>query len=97
MKIKLEVDVEASEMREVLGLPDVSGLQNDVLKVVRTKVNQAATAGDPLALIRAIVPQGLLSMADWQGLLQRALQEGSAEVDVKTGERKGAGGERKGG
>ncbi|MEO0973044.1 MAG: hypothetical protein AAFX85_08100 [Pseudomonadota bacterium] len=82
MKIKLEVDVEASEMRELVGLPDVAGLQTDVLKAVGTRVDAAAKSADPLALLKAVGPQGLQSMVDWQQLLQRALQEGSAEVEV---------------
>ena len=85
MKIKLEVDVEASEMREVLGLPDVSGLQTDVLEAVRSKVLSAATSGDPFSLLKAVIPPGLLSVADWQSMFARAMQEGLAEADVKPG------------
>jgi hypothetical protein len=83
MKIKLEVDVEASEMRELIGLPDVTGLQTDVLQAVRNKVVSAASSGDPLSLLKALVPPGLLSVADWQSMFTRALQEGVAEAEVK--------------
>ncbi|MEO0972913.1 MAG: hypothetical protein AAFX85_07435 [Pseudomonadota bacterium] len=82
MKIKLEVDVEAAEMRELLGLPDVTALQSDVLKAVGTRVNAAAKSADPLALMKAFVPQSLQSMVDWQAMLQRAMQEGSAEAEI---------------
>jgi hypothetical protein len=85
MKIKLEVDVEASEMRELLGLPDVTGLQTDVLRAVQSRMVSAASAGDPLAIFKALVPSGLWSVTDWQSMLARALQEGSAEVDTKGG------------
>ncbi|MEO0421699.1 MAG: hypothetical protein AAF184_05155 [Pseudomonadota bacterium] len=90
MKIKLEVDVEASEMRELVGLPDVSGLQSDVLKAVGSRVNAAAKSADPLALLKAMVPPGLQSVVDWPGLLQRAMQEGMAEVEIDPSNRKGA-------
>jgi hypothetical protein len=85
MKIKLEVDVEASEMREVLGLPDVAGLQNDVLEAMRSKLMSAASAGDPFSMMKALVPTGLFSLTEWQSMLARALQEGSAEMEVKPG------------
>lgn len=98
MKIKMEVDLEASEMRELLGLPDVKDLQSEVLKAVSGRVNAAARTADPLALMKAFVPQGLQSMADWQALWQRALQEGVAEGEVDArGARSATGGAGMGG
>lgn len=91
MKIKIEVDVEPSEARELLGMPDVAGLQTDVLRAVRSRLVSAASSGDPLALVKALVPPGLLSVTDWQAMLARALQEGSAETELKPGAQKGAG------
>lgn len=89
MKIKMEVDMEASEMREVLGLPDVKEFQSEVLKSVSTQVNAAARSADPLTLMKAFVPQGLQSMVDWQSMLQRAMQEGTAQTEVDTRSRHG--------
>ncbi len=90
MKIKLEVDVEASEMRELVGLPDVSELQSDVLKAVGTRVNAAAKSADPFALLKAMVPAPLQSVVDWPLLLQRAMQEGAAEVEIDPTRKKSA-------
>ena len=46
MQIKIEVDVKPEELRRFLGLPDVAGLQEDVIKFVRGAMATAAAAGD---------------------------------------------------
>jgi hypothetical protein len=78
MKIRLEVEVEPTELREFLGLPDVTDLQQDALDAIRTGLHSGAEGLDPVAILRSFVPTGLLSMDEWQGLLRRALESGQA-------------------
>jgi hypothetical protein len=40
MQIKIEIDVKPEELRRFLGLPDVAGLQDDVVQFLREKVGQ---------------------------------------------------------
>jgi hypothetical protein len=42
MQIKIEIDVRPDELRSFLGLPDVSGLQEDIIDFVRDKFGAAA-------------------------------------------------------
>ncbi|HEX4895456.1 MAG TPA: hypothetical protein VFV11_03910 [Solimonas sp.] len=41
MQIKIEIDVRPDELRRFLGLPDVSGLQDDVVAFLRDKLDAA--------------------------------------------------------
>jgi hypothetical protein len=40
MQIKIEIDVKPEELRRFLGLPDVAGLQDDLVQFLRDKVGQ---------------------------------------------------------
>lgn len=42
MQIKIEIDVRPEELRRFLGLPDVSGLQEDVVAFLRDKLGAAS-------------------------------------------------------
>lgn len=41
MQIKIEIDLRPEELRRFLGLPDVSGLQEDVIAFLRDKIGAA--------------------------------------------------------
>jgi hypothetical protein len=83
MKIRVEVEVEPTELREFLGLPDVSSLQQDALDTLSRKLRTGAEGVDPVAILRGLVPTGLLSLEEWQRLLRRALDTGHAEAEKK--------------
>lgn len=42
MQIKIEIDVKPEELRRFLGLPDVSGIQDEIIAFLRDKVGQAS-------------------------------------------------------
>lgn len=47
MQIKVEIDVKPEELRRFLGLPDVAGLQDDLVGYLRDKVGQASDGLSP--------------------------------------------------
>lgn len=49
MQIKVEIDVKPEELRRFLGLPDVAGLQEDLMDFLRDKVGQASDGLSPAA------------------------------------------------
>ncbi len=51
MQIKIEIDVRPDELRRFLGLPDVAGLQDDVIEFVRQKID-AAGEFDPTGFVK---------------------------------------------
>jgi hypothetical protein len=46
VKIKIEIDVQPEELRRFLGLPDVAGLQEEIIQFIREKV-----AADPAGFV----------------------------------------------
>lgn len=52
MKINIEIDVTPAELRQFLGLPDVAGLQEDMIEYVRGRVARGAETFDPVELLR---------------------------------------------
>lgn len=55
MQIKIEIDVKPEELRRFLGLPDVAGLQEEIVQFVRDRVSAASETFDPTAFVRANV------------------------------------------
>ena len=82
MKIRVEVEVGPTELREFLGLPDVTGIQQEALEAVSRKLKRGSPGTDPIAVLRGFMPSGLLSMEEWQRLLLKALEAGES-VTVK--------------
>ena len=81
MKIRVEVDVGPKELREFLGLPDVSGLQEEAIRAVGRRLKTGAEGFEPMAVLRGLVPTGLvptglLSIEEWQRLILKALERG---------------------
>lgn len=88
MKVRVELEVGAQELREFLGLPDVSGLQQDAIEALAKRLRSgAASSMDALAVLKSFVPEGLFSLTEWQRVIGRALQTGepvSVEATVQT-------------
>ena len=77
MKIRVEVEVGPTELREFLGLPDVATVQQEALDALVHKLRSGAASGsDAIAILRGMLPEGLTSVSEWQRLIGRALQTG---------------------
>lgn len=94
MKIRIELEVGPTELREFLGLPDVATVQQEALDAIVHKLRSGAASGaDAVALLRGILPESLLSLGEWQRLIGRALQTGrpvSVETTVTPKKQRGA-------
>lgn len=72
MKIRVDIDVEPEEMRRLLGLPDVAGMQEDVIKAVREKISQGADVWETLsAMNKQLLPEALQSASSIQSMLMK--------------------------
>jgi len=58
LQIKIEIDVTPAELRQFLGLPDVAGLQEDMIAYVRGRVSKGAESFDPADLLRETTTWG---------------------------------------
>ena len=59
MKIKLDIDCTPEEARAFLGLPDVAGIQNEMLERFRDRMTANLKYADPQELFRLWFPGGL--------------------------------------
>ena len=75
MKIKIEVDLTPSELRALIGLPDVAGLQEDMIEYLRERVSQGVEVFDPAGLIKG----NLQASKTWQRLMSIAKREAEEE------------------
>lgn len=83
MQIKIEIDVKPEELRRFLGLPDVAGLQEDVIGFLRDKVG-AAGEFDTAAFLKGNF-EGLRKSPAWQRLLAAArMRVDNAPADAAT-------------
>lgn len=76
MQIKIEIDVKPEELRRFLGLPDVAGLQDDVVQFLRTSLSSAGDNFDPASFVKDNL-DNLLKHPKVQRLLFGAAAEAS--------------------
>ncbi|MGH7803869.1 MAG: DUF6489 family protein [Candidatus Binatia bacterium] len=75
MKVKLQFDISAKEVRQVIGLPDVEQLQKEVVDAIREKMVAGVEGFDPLSLMRSFisVAQSFPGVESLQKLLLQAV------------------------
>ncbi len=83
MKIKIEVDIGPTELREFLGLPDTSEMQRELLQVAQKKFQAGVENIDPVALVKGWMPLSLLSVEQWQRRLAKALEKLDADIEAE--------------
>jgi hypothetical protein len=69
MKINLELDMTPEEARRLMGLPDLSVLQAEMLEEMRRRMKVGMEALDPQALVRAWMPMGAPGFEEFQKFL----------------------------
>ena len=81
MKVKLQFDISAKEVRQVIGLPDVEQLQREVVDAIREKMVAGVEGFDPLSLMRSFisVAQSFPGVESLQKLLLQAVTRGTKE------------------
>lgn len=100
MQIKIEIDVKPEELRRFLGLPDVAGLQDDLVQFLREKVGQVNENFNPSEFVK-----GNLELLKQSPALKRLLTrinittepEASAEASRTARKRRPRGGRARSG
>ena len=74
MKVSLEFDISAKEIRQMMGLPDVEQLQREVVDAIRQRMVAGVEGFDPLSLLRTsfAVAQSFPGVEVLQKLLRAA-------------------------
>lgn len=82
MQIKIEIDIKPEELRRFLGLPDVAGLQDDVVQFLREKVGKVNENFNPTDYLRGNFDVLRQSPA-WKKLVTRISMSGdSADAEA---------------
>lgn len=79
MQIKIEIDVKPEELRRFLGLPDVAGLQEDVVQFLREKIGSASESFDPASFVKDNL-QTLRNSGAWKKVVAAAKARASSLV-----------------
>lgn len=81
MQIKIEIDVKPEELRRFLGLPDVAGLQDDIVHFLRDKVGQVNENFNPSDFVK-----GNLELLRQSPTLQKLLTRIKVSTDTAAAE-----------
>ena len=70
MKIKVDIDCTAEEMRAFFGLPDVKPMQEALLEEVQQRLAGTVKAMDPQAMLQTWLPASMQGVEQMQQLQQ---------------------------
>lgn len=82
MKIKIEVDLTPAELRALIGLPDVAGLQDDMIEYLRERVSGSVDGFNPTEFLKENVQVG----KTWRKFV--GLAKGAEEAATKPATKK---------
>lgn len=84
MKIKVEFELSPEELRESLGLPDISGLQNEALSMLQKRISTDIEDIDVAKVVESWFSQGIAASRKVQELIAAAA---AGILDHDAGER----------
>lgn len=59
MKIKLDIEATPQELRTFFGLPDLTGLHEEMISQLSARMSAGTEGYDPLTLMSHLLPQGM--------------------------------------
>ncbi len=85
MKISVDIDLSADEFRHLLGLPDVTELQKEMVEQFRQQMLAGAEGYDPMTLMKPYLSSGANSMEAMQksffNLMMKNYSSGESSKD----------------
>ena len=73
MKLNIEIDITPDEARRVMGLPDVSKMQENIAAEMEKRMTEAIkTASDPEALLKTWFSWGSQSLEQFQRFVRES-------------------------
>ena len=69
MKINVTFDMTPDEFRQVLGLPDVQTLQQEIFNQMVEKMQAGEEGYDPLSLYQPMMKEGMNAMGQFQKMM----------------------------
>lgn len=72
MKVNVDLDISAEELRKLFGLPDVEGFQRQLMEDMRERIAAGAEGYDPAKLFQPYINSTLASWDVFQKMLLNA-------------------------
>lgn len=72
MKVRIEIELNPEEFRQLLGLPDIVGIQEDLVRYARDKLAQSSDSFDPVTFLRDTM-SGKTGMKAWRKFIDVTL------------------------
>ncbi len=72
MKVRIEIELNPEEFRQLLGLPDIVGIQEDLVRYARDKLAQSSDTFDPVTFLRETMT-GKTGMKAWRKFIDVTL------------------------
>ena len=69
MKIHIDMEMTPEEARKLMGLPDLSRMQEEVMKEMQKRMKAALDTSDPEAMLKAWMPMGGAGFEQFQRFL----------------------------
>lgn len=82
MNFKVDVEMTPAEFREVVGLPDVASLHEDMIQKIKERMDAGAEGYDPMTLMQPYVKNSVGSMESFQKVIFNMMQ-GYGKSDSK--------------
>jgi len=73
MKINVTVDIDAQEMRKLMGLPDVEPFQRELMEEITSKMKAGLPEYDPIKLFEPYAARSLAAWDAFQKLMSGAV------------------------
>ncbi len=87
MKIHVEMDMTPEEARKLMGLPDVTKLQEHMMAEMQKRAKAAMDTSDPEAMLKAWMPMGGQGFEQFQRFLWDSAQRAAGGAKKDAGKR----------
>jgi hypothetical protein len=77
MKVNIELDMTPEEARKLMGLPDVTKLQDKMMAEMERRMKAALDTSDPQAMLKAWMPMGGQGFEEFQRFLWDSAKKAS--------------------
>lgn len=81
MRIKVEIEVTPEEIRTLIGLPNLGGLQEDMIHYVRDKMSSGMEESKEIAtMLKQFLPESVSTAGSLQKVFSKGFERFSSEV-----------------
>ncbi len=86
MKFHIDVEVSPTELRRLMGLPDLEGLQQRMLDDIQSRIEQGMDGYDPMELMQPYLKTSIASMDMMQRLFAAGMGAAGSQPQKKASE-----------